>query len=86
MLGAPWRQEGGPPAKLKKNHIGHIKVKTGNDQVVGYRLELGTSSQCLLLTGPNAGGKTVVLKTMGLLALLVWGSFLWKPIFSMIFL
>ena len=34
-------------------------------------VRLGTSSQCLLLTGPNAGGKTVVLKTLGLLALLV---------------
>jgi len=42
----------------------------GGKKVVGYRLELGTSSQCLLLTGPNAGGKTVVLKTLGLLALL----------------
>ena len=37
---------------------------------------LGTSSQCLLLTGPNAGGKTVVLKTLGLLALLVCSSVL----------
>ena len=35
---------------------------------------LGKSSQCLLLTGPNAGGKTVVLKTLGLLALLVCTS------------
>lgn len=45
-------------------------VLRGGKKVVGYRLELGTSSQCLLLTGPNAGGKTVVLKTLGLLALL----------------
>lgn len=37
-------------------------------------MRLGTSSQCLLLTGPNAGGKTVVLKTLGLLALLVCSS------------
>ncbi|CAJ1405369.1 unnamed protein product [Effrenium voratum] len=39
-------------------------------KVVGYRLELGESNCGLLLTGPNAGGKTVVLKTIGLLALL----------------
>ncbi|CAK9077119.1 unnamed protein product [Durusdinium trenchii] len=45
-------------------------VLRGGKKVVGYRLELGKSSQCLLLTGPNAGGKTVVLKTLGLLALL----------------
>mmetsp|Transcript_11743 Transcript_11743/g.28106 ORF Transcript_11743/g.28106 Transcript_11743/m.28106 type:complete len:860 (-) Transcript_11743:80-2659(-) len=42
----------------------------GGKRVVGYRLELGKWSQGLLLTGPNAGGKTVVLKTMALLALL----------------
>ncbi|CAE7513105.1 mutS2 [Symbiodinium pilosum] len=45
-------------------------ILRGGKRVVGYRLELGKFSQGLLLTGPNAGGKTVVLKTMGLLALL----------------
>eukprot|EP00439_Symbiodinium_sp_Y106_P035330 s2344_g4.t1 len=45
-------------------------ILRGGKRVVGYRLELGKSSQGLLLTGPNAGGKTVVLKTLGLLALL----------------
>lgn len=43
----------------------------GGSRVVGYRLELGSWSQGLILSGPNAGGKTVVLKTVGLLALLV---------------
>lgn len=42
----------------------------GGARVVGYRLELGTFTQGLVLSGPNAGGKTVVLKTMALLALL----------------
>lgn len=42
----------------------------GGKRVVGYRLEIGVSSQALILSGPNAGGKTVVLKTVGLLALL----------------
>lgn len=42
--------------------------------IVFWCVRLGTSSQCLLLTGPNAGGKTVVLKTLGLLALLVCSS------------
>jgi len=38
--------------------------------VRGYRLELGAKTQGLILSGPNAGGKTVVLKTIGLIALL----------------
>jgi len=43
----------------------------GGTRVVGNRLELGSWSQGIILSGPNAGGKTVVLKTLGLLALLV---------------
>jgi len=42
----------------------------GGSVVRGYRLELGTNTQGLILSGPNAGGKTVVLKTVGLIALL----------------
>lgn len=39
--------------------------------VVANDLELSDRHPGLLLTGPNAGGKTVALKTLGLLALLV---------------
>lgn len=38
-------------------------------QVVPNDLELSTAHPCLLLTGPNTGGKTVALKTIGLAAL-----------------
>jgi DNA mismatch repair protein MutS2 len=34
-------------------------------------VELGSSGRVLVVTGPNAGGKTVALKTLGLIALLV---------------
>eukprot|EP00752_Nemacystus_decipiens_P002592 g2425.t1 len=37
---------------------------------VGNDMSLDGSMQALILTGPNAGGKTVVLKTLGLVALM----------------
>lgn len=46
-------------------------TESGRDDVVGNALELDDQRRCLVLTGPNAGGKTVALKTVGLAALLV---------------
>jgi DNA mismatch repair protein MutS2 len=38
--------------------------------IVPVSFELDESSRCLLISGPNTGGKTVTLKTAGLLALM----------------
>jgi DNA mismatch repair protein MutS2 len=43
--------------------------------VVGSDVELGSNgNQGLVLTGPNAGGKTVILKLLGLIALMARGG------------
>ncbi|MES9683818.1 endonuclease MutS2 [Gottfriedia acidiceleris] len=64
----------------KLNNFGYIKLVdckhpllTGN--VVPLNFEIGESYRSLIITGPNAGGKTVVLKTIGLLTLATMSGF-----------
>jgi DNA mismatch repair protein MutS2 len=44
--------------------------KLGREKTVPLSLELDEDRRTLVLTGPNAGGKTVLIKTVGLLALM----------------
>jgi DNA mismatch repair protein MutS2 len=53
---------------------GHLKIKGGRhpllDHPVAFDLELYPDELTVLVSGPNTGGKTVLIKAVGLLALL----------------
>jgi len=53
---------------------GHLKIKAGRhpllDHPVSFDLELFPDEFTILVSGPNTGGKTVLIKAVGLLALL----------------
>lgn len=65
--------------KTKINNHGYIKIIKGKYPLIkdGVPLdfEIGEDYRSLIITGPNAGGKTVVLKTVGLLTLATQSGF-----------
>lgn len=66
--------------KPRINNHGYIKISEGKHpllkgNVVPLDFEIGKDYRSLIITGPNAGGKTVVLKTVGLITLAVQSGF-----------
>lgn len=69
---------GGVEPKL--NDFGYIKLVQCKHlllrgEVVPLDFEIGETYRSLIVTGPNAGGKTIVLKTIGLLTLATMSGF-----------
>jgi DNA mismatch repair protein MutS2 len=61
-------------APLREEVFGENAAERASD-AVPLNLEMSEGKRLLLLSGPNAGGKTVVLKTVGLFALLAQSGF-----------
>ncbi|MDS1002038.1 endonuclease MutS2 [Clostridium sporogenes] len=65
--------------KPKLNDYGYIKIIKGKYPLIKESIpldfEIGKDYRGLIITGPNAGGKTVVLKTIGLLTLAIQSGF-----------
>ena len=61
---------GGARGPVRISDACHPLLLAGEEEAVPFDLELAADERVLLVSGPNAGGKTVLLKTVGLLSAL----------------
>ncbi len=63
------------PVHIVRGYNPHLLLKaireSNRASIVPLDLTLEADERCLVITGPNAGGKSVALKTLGLLSLMV---------------
>jgi DNA mismatch repair protein MutS2 len=63
------------PVHIVRGYNPHLLLRAIRESnissIVPLDLTMETNERCLVITGPNAGGKSVALKTLGLLALMV---------------
>ncbi|MBX3101078.1 MAG: Smr/MutS family protein [Bacteroidetes bacterium] len=55
------------PLKLLQARHPVLSLQKGADKVIPFRMELGDRQRILVISGPNAGGKSVLLTACGLL-------------------
>ena len=68
-----YRMQAWPPVMNDQGRVDLRKARhplIDSKKVVPITLRLGTDFDSMIITGPNTGGKTVTLKTIGLLTLM----------------